>query len=68
MKRLYRSSENKNIFGILGGLGEYFDIDPAVFRLVYICAAISTGIVPLVIAYFICCFIVPKRPAEATEV
>ena len=28
MKRLYRSNDNKVFGGILGGLGEYFDVDP----------------------------------------
>ncbi|MFA5208531.1 MAG: PspC domain-containing protein, partial [Candidatus Paceibacterota bacterium] len=27
-KKLYRSKTNRVIFGICGGLGEYFDIDP----------------------------------------
>ena len=29
-KKLYRSDENKVLLGICGGIGEYFDVDPAI--------------------------------------
>ena len=32
MKRIYRSQEDKKIAGILGGLGELFDIDPTLLE------------------------------------
>lgn len=35
-KRLHKSSGNKIIFGVCGGLGEYFDIDPTIFRIVFL--------------------------------
>ena len=35
-KKLYRSEENKIFFGVLGGIGEYLDIDPALVRVVFI--------------------------------
>jgi phage shock protein PspC (stress-responsive transcriptional regulator) len=31
-KKLYRSSENKILFGVLGGIGEYLEVDPALVR------------------------------------
>jgi phage shock protein C len=34
-KRLYRSETNKVIAGVAGGLGEYFDIDPVVVRVLF---------------------------------
>ncbi len=61
-KRLYRSEDNKIIAGILGGVGEYYDTDPTLIRLIYILIAISTAIVPAVLGYIIACLIVPKRP------
>lgn len=27
-RRLYRSGKNKVVAGIIGGIGEYFDVDP----------------------------------------
>lgn len=61
MKKLYRSEENKVLAGIIGGIGEYFDIDPVILRLIVILIALSTAIVPATIAYIISLFIVPKK-------
>ncbi len=61
MKRLYRSSQNKVILGVFGGLGEYFDIDPVIIRLIFILVLFATGIIPLIIGYFIAALIVPQK-------
>jgi phage shock protein C len=66
MKRLYKSHSNKVIAGVLGGVGEYFEVDPTVIRLGYLILAILTAFVPAIIAYLIAAFIVPKRP-KATQ-
>lgn len=34
-KRLYRSRTNKMIFGVCGGLGEYFGVDATIIRLLW---------------------------------
>lgn len=36
MKRFYRSRNNAMLGGVCGGLGEYFDIDPVLFRILFI--------------------------------
>ncbi len=64
MKKLYRSEDNKVIFGILGGVGEYYDVDPVMIRLGYVILMFITGIFPLAIAYFIAALIVPKKPTK----
>lgn len=59
-KRLYRSNNNKVIFGVCGGIGEYLDIDPTVVRLLWVLftvLSIGAGI----IAYIIAAFIIPKK-------
>jgi len=63
-KKLYRSDENKIIFGICGGIGEYFDIDPVIIRLILI-VLICLGFSGL-IAYIIAAFVIPRRPVVAT--
>ena len=63
MKKLYRSKTNKIIAGIIGGLGEYFNVDPTIFRLVFIVFMFATGVLPAVLAYLVCMLIVPKAPA-----
>ncbi len=35
-KRLYRETEDDYIGGVCGGLGAYFNVDPALFRLVFL--------------------------------
>lgn len=63
MKKLYKSDSNKIFAGVLGGVGEYFDMDPTLFRLAYLLLAVLTAFVPATIGYLIAILIVPKRPA-----
>lgn len=60
-KKLYKSLSNKMLFGICGGLAEYADMDPTMMRVLYVLALVMTGIVPLLIAYFIMAFVIPTR-------
>lgn len=41
-KRLQRSADKK-IFGVCGGLGNYFDIDPTVIRIIFLVALVMFG-------------------------
>lgn len=57
-KRLYKSKTNRVLFGVCGGLGEYFNIDPTLIRLIMallICGA-GTGL----LAYIIAAIIMPE--------
>jgi len=60
-KKLYRSDKNKTLAGVIGGLGEYADVDPVLFRLLWVLITIFTGFFPGIIAYFAAIFIVPKE-------
>ena len=62
MKRLYRSRKNKVFAGICGGIGEYFDIDPLIIRIVLVILTVFTGIFPLLFLYFLGIFIIPQEP------
>lgn len=62
MKTLTRSSTNKIFFGIFGGLGEYFHIDPVLLRIAYVALVFMTGFFPGVVAYLVCGLIVPREP------
>ncbi len=59
MKKLYRSESNKMIAGICGGLGELFQVDPTILRLIIAFVGIITGFIPLVIVYIIGWMIIP---------
>lgn len=61
MKKLYRSQHDKKFVGIIGGIGEYYDVDPTILRLAWLLFVICTGVVPGLVAYFVASFIVPKR-------
>ncbi len=61
MKKTYRSSENRVFAGVIGGIGEYFDVDPVLLRLAWLVVVIATGVVPGIIVYFISILIVPRR-------
>jgi len=62
MKKLYKSKDNKVLAGVLGGLGEYFAIDPVILRLAYLLVVIFSAILPAVIVYVIAALIVPDAP------
>lgn len=63
MKKLYRSETNKVFAGIIGGIGEYFDVDPVLLRVLWLLILASTGIIPGLIVYLIAIFVVPKKQA-----
>jgi phage shock protein PspC (stress-responsive transcriptional regulator) len=61
-KRLYRSRTNKVFAGVLGGLGEYFEVDPALLRLIFLLILILTGVVPGIVFYLLAIAVVAKQP------
>lgn len=65
-QKLYKSRKNKIIFGVCSGLGKYFNIDPVIFRLLFILSLLIGGWGLLI--YFIAGIIVPYDPEEAPEV
>ena len=58
-KRLYRTRRNKMIGGVSSGLGEYFNIDPVLIRIVFIILVFQHGIGFL--AYIILWIVVPMK-------
>lgn len=50
------------ILGVMGGVGEYFVIDPNLIRLGYLIILLVTGVLPGLIAYFIAALIIPEAP------
>lgn len=64
-KRLYRSTTNKVIGGVCGGIAEYFDVDPVLVRLVTIILAMTTGVG--FVAYIIAIIIIPKGDESVVQ-
>lgn len=68
MKKLYRSNDNKIWKGVIGGFGEYFNIDPVLLRIVFIFFVLATGVIPGFITYIIAIIIIPKKKIPEAEV
>lgn len=64
-KRLYRSKTDRVILGVCGGLGEYFDIDPIIFRIAFIALTIGAG--SGVLLYIVLALLTPQSPATNTD-
>ena len=64
-RRLYKSSGDKMISGVSGGMAEYFGIDPVFVRLGWIASVFLTGGISILI-YIAMIFVVPKRAYNHT--
>ncbi len=60
-KKLYKSETDKVLAGVIGGLGEHFDVDSTLLRLAWLLIVIFSGIFPGVILYILAAFIMPKK-------
>ena len=60
-KKIYRSRTDRIIFGVCGGLGEYFQIDATIFRILFLllffCGAAG------LILYLLMAILIPKNSA-----
>jgi len=61
MKKLYRSRKNRIIAGICGGIGDYFDIDPVIIRLLWVLFAFA-GMGFGILVYIAAWLIIPEEP------
>ncbi len=61
-KRLTRSRENRILAGVIGGLGEFFGVDPVILRLGYLLLTVFTGFVPGIVGYLLAILVVPEAP------
>ncbi len=63
---LRRSPDQKMIAGVIGGIAEYFDRDPALLRFLYVVISICSAAFPGILVYIILWFVIPQRePAHA---
>lgn len=58
-KTLYRSRTDRVFAGVFGGLGEYFNVDSNILRLLWILVTVFTGFFPGLIAYIVAAIIIP---------
>ena len=67
-KKLYRSRENRVLGGICGGLGEYFDIDPTLVRVLFVFGAFLGIPGALVLIYLIMLIMIPQETLAVAAV
>jgi len=61
-RRLYRSRSNRVIAGVCGGIGDYFNIDPVIIRLIMI------FIIPAAFwVYIVMWLVIPESPIVYKE-
>ena len=61
MRMLHLSRTNSKILGVCGGIGETYDIDPTLVRLIVVFLCFATAIIPVVATYIIAWAIMPKQ-------
>jgi phage shock protein PspC (stress-responsive transcriptional regulator) len=63
-KKLYRSRTDRKLVGVCGGLGQYFDIDSTIVRVVFVvllfCGTLGFWL------YIAMAIIVPEEPDSAS--
>lgn len=65
IKKLHRSKTNKIIAGVAGGFGEYFTIDPVLFRILFVFLILWGG--AGILFYLILMFIIPKEDGQSAK-
>jgi phage shock protein PspC (stress-responsive transcriptional regulator) len=59
VKQVYISETNRKIAGVCGGIGEYFEIDPVLIRVLFLILFFGLG--GGLIIYIICWIIFPQK-------
>jgi len=60
-RKLYRSTQEKQIAGICGGLGEYLNVDPTVMRILFVAGFFLSGSL-MFWAYLVMWIVIPETP------
>lgn len=58
-KKLFKSRTNRVICGVCGGVGEYFNVDPTIIRLLAVLLGCTTS---GIIIYLVAAVIMPEEP------
>lgn len=61
-KNLYRSEESRIIAGVAGGMGEYFEIDPTIVRLIFVLVTIFGG--SGILVYLLLWIFIPSKSSS----
>lgn len=64
-RRLHRSGSDRILFGVCGGLAEYFDVDATLVRLIFVVITFAGGWG--ILAYILLAIIMPPESATAKQ-
>lgn len=67
-RKLKRDEEQAIVAGVLAGMANYFNQDPALFRIAAITLLILTGIFPGLLLYLGAWFVMPRHKADGQQV
>ena len=66
-RRLTRSTSDRKVAGVCGGLAAHLDIDSTVVRFAVLVALLATSVAPVGLAYLALAYLLPRGPDAATE-
>lgn len=66
MKKMYRSTKNKKIGGVCGGIAEFFSIDPTIVRVIFVILLLPGGL-PGLLPYGIFWIMIPQQNIGPTK-
>ncbi|WP_177918102.1 PspC domain-containing protein [uncultured Eubacterium sp.] len=61
-KKLYKSTTDRKLCGVCGGLAEYLNVDSTIVRLIWALVVCAGG--AGVLAYIICALVIPDEPSQ----
>lgn len=59
-RRLRRSRTDRQIAGVMGGLAEYFNVDPTLLRVIYVIGSIVSAAFPGLLVYLVLWLVIPE--------
>ncbi|RMD87867.1 MAG: PspC domain-containing protein [Calditrichaeota bacterium] len=60
-KKLTRSTKDRMIGGVCGGLANYFNIDPSIVRILWVLLTLTGPIFMGILAYIIMLIVIPEE-------
>jgi phage shock protein C len=61
-RTLHKSSKNRMIAGVCGGIAEHLDMDPTLVRVLYVVISFFSVAFPGIIVYIILALVMPADP------
>jgi len=62
---LRRSRTNRQVAGVIGGLAEYFRVDPTLLRVIYVVGSIVSAAFPGILVYVLLWLLIPEAQDHA---